>query len=430
FANEGLVEERFLTCKITSNNNTEHTIHRIKWARKAKAWRPWLLADWSQFKPVDLDDKYIKIIDQFISEPILPSLDIADLIELFQKAHELCYDGLEKACVERLKEHITLDDIIEVLGVALLFEHEDLIQNCFNFINKSINNLVLKWDPFWGTEVKIIDLNPFSRKFLDVVKGYIQKVTLHDKALTKIIEEKITFPEAIHCTFITGGSMSLELAELGKYLPKAKYLLSAGFSNLQYWPNVEILSLLSSDIPFDQVHKELSNLKCYIIRGDSCKMEMNNNVLVVSRGLARSGVISYNFEPFANFISEEIIFYIITSMGYVNKLDFTGCSKITDKLITRIAQTLADKNRDREFRLHELSLEGCNLITDMVVPFFKVFISLKTLNIKGCNISEKGIQEIKKSLPNCEVISGPAKRPADASLEDPRDSKKSKEEVD
>nr|NGX46663.1 hypothetical protein [Chlamydiota bacterium] len=41
FANEGLVEERFLTCKITSNNNTEHTIHRIKWARKAKAWRPW-----------------------------------------------------------------------------------------------------------------------------------------------------------------------------------------------------------------------------------------------------------------------------------------------------------------------------------------------------------------------------------------------------
>jgi len=52
--------------------------------------------------------------------------------------------------------------------------------------------------------------------------------------------------------------------------------------------------------------------------------------------------------------------------------------------------------------LTELDLQGTS-VTDASIPVLKVMTALKTLNLEKTQISDRGVRELQKALPNCKI---------------------------
>jgi|GEM_PF-3272704 len=194
---------------VTSSDGEEFALDLSLWPAKVEAWRPWLIGGMPQVGPVSCSLKQLMEIDQFLKTSILPDLTLDGFMELYQKAEEILFPDLAKACVEKIKEKLSNETIGEILPQALYFKYELLILNCLDYIRQ--NKLIsfynsLNWSDQGGLYV---EMNDISRKPSDLSTYLFSKAkSVHLKRNTqrKVSDRKVIFPEATCVKFCMLGS--------------------------------------------------------------------------------------------------------------------------------------------------------------------------------------------------------------------------------
>ena len=107
----------------------------------------------------------------------LSELKEEDILELLCLAHRYMVPNLVKALCDYLKSSVNLSNICAIYDVALLFNHESLVNSCENFIDSNAENILLTDGFLQLSETamfNIVSRNSFCAPEVDIFRGLLK----------------------------------------------------------------------------------------------------------------------------------------------------------------------------------------------------------------------------------------------------------------